>query len=123
MLGHHIAKLAQRKFYPFDQGRSLCARVICRRVQRALEGVINRQQIACEAGATVLLGLAAVTVGPFARVLGVGEGAHEAITKLITFGAQHFDFFKGGVLVGYLDFVGALVFLRHGRLPCLSLRP
>jgi hypothetical protein len=52
----------------------------------AREAVVDRQHVAGELGAAVLLGLAAVAFARLRRVLGVGERAHEAVAHLVAFG-------------------------------------
>ena len=48
-------------------------------------------QIAGQARATILLGLAAVLFGALARILGIGQRAHETVAEAVPLGDQRLD--------------------------------
>jgi hypothetical protein len=81
MLGHHVGQLAQGQFDPFDQRGRLGALFVGRHISARLQVVVDRQQVARQAGAAILLGLAPVALGTLARVLGLGQRAHERSRK------------------------------------------
>ena len=57
-------------------------------VERAVEIVVDRKQVAREAGRAVDLGVAAIALGALADVLGVGQRAQQPVLELGDLGAQ-----------------------------------
>jgi hypothetical protein len=70
MLGQYLGQLSQGQLQPFDQGGGLAAGLVGRDGQGARQVVVDREQVAGEAGAAVLFSLATVAVGTFAGVFG-----------------------------------------------------
>ena len=126
VLGHHIGQFAQGQFDPFGVSGGLRLEVLGHRIESAAQVVVDRQQIAGEAGRAILLGLAPVTLTALAGVFGVGQRAHEAVLHLVTLGAESGELFAldkclqiGEFHVFRAHFFGNLVLGRH-VLSCLA---
>jgi hypothetical protein len=96
---------------------------------RAVQVVVDRQKIAGQPRPAVLLGLAPVTVGALAAVLGIRQRPHELVAQLVAFGPQRLNL--GGLRIAVEKFfqirkvstaVCCLV-LCHSSVPCLQPAP
>ena len=83
MLCKDILQLARGQFDAFDQRGCGGPLFVASRIQRPAQRVIDRQQVAGQARAAILFGVAALFVSTLAGVFRVGQGAHEAVAIFV----------------------------------------
>jgi hypothetical protein len=81
-------KLTQGQLDAFDHSAGRSALFLTRRIERAAKIVVDRQQIARELGAAILLCLAAVAFAALAAVFRIGQRAQHTVPQFVTLGAQ-----------------------------------
>ena len=79
-----------------------CAHRVGDGAERAVEVVVDRQEVAGEPGRAIDLGVAAVALGALADVLDVGERPEQPVLQVGDLGAQRRRLVGGGRLVGDL---------------------
>ena len=122
MFGQDIGQLAHSQLHPFDQRGRLRALIVGGGIQSPPQIVVNGKHIAGQTGAPVLFRLAPVTFTAFARVLGIGKDAHEAILHLVALCPKLFQLCRKrvdcvghvfGDIFGELLILGWCAVLRH----------
>ena len=83
-----VEQVALGELDALDQARRRGAHRVGDVVERAVEVVVDRQQVAGEAGGAVDLGVAAVALGALADVLDVGERPEQPVLELGDLGAE-----------------------------------
>mmetsp|Transcript_3516 Transcript_3516/g.6315 ORF Transcript_3516/g.6315 Transcript_3516/m.6315 type:complete len:209 (+) Transcript_3516:476-1102(+) len=115
MLAEDADQLAHGQLDAFHQTACSLPRCIISMLEGTTHVVIDRQQIAGQLGAAILLGLTTIAIGTFAHVFRLGHGAEHAVTQLVTLGLERGDDLVstgGRFLFGRKRHLGRLVIVR-----------